>query len=88
MTLGRGWPSASQQREVGVADEAGVDDRLDVAVGVEVQVGAVDREPDVGHAVVLGRDHQRVDRARRLVEVRPGQVDLGVLQRTSSSRRA
>ncbi len=79
MTSGRPRPVGLGQGQVGLEDEAGVEDRLDVAVGVEVEVGAGDGEPHLGGpGVVVGHD-QGVDRTGRLVEVGPGPIDLWVL---------
>ena len=47
---------------------------------VDVDVGALDREPDVGLALVGVGDGEGVHRVRRFVQVRAGGVDvLGVL---------
>ena len=77
--VGTGQAVRLAEGEVGVAHQPRVDHRVDVAVGIEVEVGAVDREPDVGHAVVRLGNRQRVDRPGRLVEVGARDVDLGIL---------
>src|SRR5689334_17541562 len=91
-TSDRAWPgwSGADDRRVGVAgglaqgdveveDHRGVDDEVDVALGIEVEVGAVDGEPDVGDLGVGVRDDQGVLAARGLEEVAARGVDLGVL---------
>ena len=75
-TLGGGNPWASHKRHVGGQRPGAVGHALDVAVGVQVQVHPVHLEPHLG--VVLDA-LQRVDGAGRLVQERPGPVDVVVL---------
>src|SRR5205085_8832796 len=68
-------------------DAVGVDHALDVAFGVQVEVGAVDREPHVGDTVVVGGNVQRVDRAGGFVQVGPCRVHgLGALEVVPAAR--
>src|SRR5688572_17003224 len=66
--------------EVAVDEEAGVPDARDVALLVEVEVRAANREENVGDPAVVERRVQRVDRSRGLIQVRSGCVDLRILQ--------
>ena len=65
---------AAAERAVHPENGVGVDHELDVALCVEVQVGAVNREPHVGQTLVGIGDMQGVGRTGRFVKIRTGDV--------------
>ena len=87
ITFGGAKPCALAQCDVDVADEAGVDHHLDAVVGSEIEVGAVDGEPDVGQLFVVLRHVQRVHRPGRFVEVGARRGSLPGTRGTSTIRR-
>ena len=66
--------------EVKFQHRSGIHHGFDVSMIAKIEVGAADREPDIGDDLVGLGNMQRMNRTSGFEEIRPGDIDLRILE--------